>query len=163
MFTKNNYHEGSRGTFNVVSTHKIKKLWNALILQGFKYNETKAGELFTFENKTVEFSYFSQSNYGSVSIYFIINGKQLLRISDHWSEGCKKLIVKECGSIRSCYWKLQGNSFPFYLSCGSEKLITFKDWSYHGNPYYYKEWVNITNCLLGGIVNLNELKKNVNN
>lgn len=160
MFTKNNYHEGSRGTFNIVSTHKIKKLWNALILQGFKYNETKSGEIFTFENKTVEFSYFSQSNYGSVSIYFIINNKQLLRISDHWSEGCKNLIVKECGSIRSCYWKLQGNSFPFYLNAGQE--VPKKKWgtSYYGNEYWTWVQKEVTNCLLGGIININELKHN---
>ena len=158
MFTKNNYHEGSKGTFNIVSTHKIKKLWNALILQGFKYNSTQAGEIFTFEDKKVEFSYFSQGKYGSVSIYFIINDIQLLRLSDHWSDGCKNLKIKTCGSIRSCYWKLQGNSFPFYLSCGSEKLISFKDFSYYGNPYYYKDWVGITNCLLGGIIKLNKLK-----
>ena len=158
MFTKNNYHEGSRGTFNVVSTHRIKKLWNALTVQGFNYKETKPGEVFTFENKTVEFNYFSQSTHGSVSIYFIINNKQLLRISDHWSEGCKKLIVKQCGDIRSCYWKLQGNSFPFYLSCGSMKLVSSINYGYYGNPYYLKKWVSKDNCLLGGIININELK-----
>ena len=158
MINKDNYHLSTKGTFNVVSTNKLKRLWRALLKQGFKLETASKGDIYIFENKQYEFSFYSEGRYGSLSIYFIINDKQLLRLSDHWSKGSKKIITKTCGFISSCYWELQGNSFPFYLSVGSEVLVSRMDWSYYGNPYWYKDWKKIDNCLLAGIINLSELK-----
>jgi hypothetical protein len=156
----NEYYLNTKGTFNVVSTHKIKSMFNAFKLQGFDINTSKKGDVFTFRNKEYKLDFVSFGKYGSLSIYFIIDNKQLLRISDHWSEGCKKLIVKDCGFISSCYWKLQGNSFPLYYHLGSTVLKSLCSYSYYGKPYgYYKDWVEITNCLLAGVIQLNELKK----
>ncbi len=160
MFNENNYHLGTKGTFNVVSTNKIKSMFNAFKLQGFDIDATELESIFYFNDKKYKYSFCSFGNYGSLSIYFIVNDKQLLRLSDHWSDGCKNLIVRKCGSISSCYWKLQGNSFPFYYDVGSEILKTYQDYSYFGNPFYYKDWKKITNCLIAGILNLNELKEN---
>lgn len=160
MITSKNYHLATKGTFNVVSTSKIKRLWYALQKQGFDLQETAYGNSFEFEGKTYVYDYFSISDrYVSLSIYFIVNGTQVLRLSDHWSSGCKRLITKEVGAIRSCQWHLQGNSFPFWLKVNgntvSERVMQLSHW---GNPYYTTEYREITNCLLAGIININELK-----
>lgn len=160
MITAKNYHIASKGTFNVVSTSKIKRLWFALQKQGFDITETPTGTEYQFESKTYRFDYFSISEkYVSMSIYFIVDGKQLLRISDHWSNGSKNLITKKVGNIRSCVWNIQGNSFPFYLRIqGNVIRERVQHLSMWGNHYYTTEYREITNCLLAGIININELK-----
>lgn len=151
MINEFNYHIATKGTFNIVSTNKLKSMFNAFRLQGFDVQTTDINTVFTFKDKEYKFNFVSFGKYGSMSIYFIVDNKQLLRISDHWSEGCKKLKVKKCKGINSCYWRLQGNSFPFYYHVGSQKF----------RPFHPRQFITITNCLLGGIINLNELKMNI--
>ena len=126
---REDYYNGSCGTFQPVCA-----AWVGRILKGTTLIRTEemdidgcvraSGKVKSLPQKvrlgnhdwTINFV--SVNGYfGSVSIYYR-SGDYLLRISDHWSES--NLSVKQCGNIRSCYWRLKGMTHQFSRLNGSD-------------------------------------------
>lgn len=110
-----NYFSSSYGRFRVQPTK-----WAELALRHFEiecHSDPLIGDYAGYSHKQKQMrlgnrtwlpNYVSYSaRYGSVSAYWTSeDGQYLMRLSDHWSEGCKS--VHKVGRIARCLWALEG-------------------------------------------------------
>lgn len=141
---REDYYNGSRGTFNPICSNWVKKIIRNSELRITEHIEDHSsiysGEITNLPkniklgNHTWFLNFISVNGYWkSVSIYYR-SGDYLLRISDHWSES--NTSIKTCGFIRSCYWCLKGNTVqPVYLKNSNNKfqggIIKMSDLEYN--------------------------------
>ena len=90
----------------VVDHIKVTEVIDYYEGRSYKYGQTEM----KLGNRIWKPNFISYSDkWMSLSAYWISDdGQYLLRVSDHWSKAPKG--IKTCGSIKQCYWTIQGTA-----------------------------------------------------
>lgn len=113
MINRDNYFQNTKAIFKYVNSYDNNNFFE-WTKYGYKTTAQKYIKQFVKqalnlnENDKLEFNFLSFNKLTkSFSCYLILNGKKLIRISNHWSNS--NLEINKCGWIRSCYWEIKGN------------------------------------------------------
>lgn len=120
--TKDNYHEGTIADFKGLSPKVSEAIMMEYLINRRKKSFKEGSRKFSVDGKTYTLSFASENKSSfwksrSKSFYFI-QGKSLIRISDHWSKSLPEYSRSQklnCGFIRSCYWTCMGKRFSMSL------------------------------------------------
>lgn len=114
IIDKDNYFKATCGCFKLQPQSWAEKALDHIeieVVEGhfdctYKYSQREM----ILGNRQWKPNFVSYSNkWGSFSAYWISDdGQYLLRVSDHWSKAPKG--IKTCGSIKQCYWTIQGTA-----------------------------------------------------